>query len=473
MIKVQTYHYLEIFKEYPDLVIPEYQRAYTWDMDKVADLLDDWWAFAREDNYDSLNYYMGTLLFFQNKETKNHEVIDGQQRLTTLALIYYVLKGELLKGQNLSYNQYSSAYNITKNKKYITQRKARLLILDKKGILDRLQFTLIISDSEDNAFSFFDSQNNRGVTLGIDDYLKAYHLRALPEDNQENMATQWEAITFNARKKSQPELDLSHLFYQILFKSRKWKGQKNFPYENKDHVLEEFQKKTHKTPKKETYRLFPSRSNMRYRHLEYDNDDNITLVSKEKALEAIDFPFALRQPLYAGHNFFEYALKYNKIFSLFFSPSENRPTSIENAKVFYDSIYTSDMNIYLRHYMQLCLVAYYDSFGIEFIEKAVQHFDYFIGSLRLGKYYVRSQAVKNSLRDSQNNLLDIIMNAYLPEEIFDFIKSEKGVEKIYTEKKYLKEGKYLNHVVGRYVERVSSFYKKENDDFINRKLWME
>lgn len=475
-IKVSTPFYLEIFKKYPNLVIPEYQRAYTWSVDKVAELLNDWEEFINTEYFEELGYYMGTILLYQNPESKQYEIIDGQQRLTTLALIYYTLYDTLLEGQNVSYNQYVSAYNIAHNQIYLQERKAQLQHLADQMILEKLQFTLIVSDSEDNAFSFFDSQNNRGVSLGVDDYLKAYHLRAMPEVNQASMATKWEAVTFEARKEEQTDLEFSHLFYQILFKSRTWRGQSYFPFENKENVLTEFQKKAIKTNSKGNYRLFPNRSNMRHQELEYKSNNRVILISKEAAGDSIDFPFSLRQPIYEGHNFFEYAFKYNKVFRLFFLKSEGQPKVIEDAMELYIKVYTSDMNLYLRHFMQLCIVAYYDSFGTESIGRAIQHFDYFVGSLRLGKYYVRKQAIKNSLKDTENNLLNVILHAYLPEEVFDFIKNEKSIDEVYSLKRYLNgEGAFLNHVVKRYSERVCDFYGKDIEalDFSKRKLWLK
>ncbi|MDE7135575.1 MAG: DUF262 domain-containing protein, partial [Muribaculaceae bacterium] len=70
--------------------IPSYQRGYRWEKKQVLDLLEDIKSFAKmsvkSDEDDS--YYLQPLVV---KESKAHpgrwEVLDGQQRLTTLRLI--------------------------------------------------------------------------------------------------------------------------------------------------------------------------------------------------------------------------------------------------------------------------------------------------------------------------------------------------------------------------------------------------
>lgn len=240
MIEVNTYRFFELYQDFPNLVIPDYQRAYTWDTSKVEELLSDWEEYLTKNPKQT--YYMGTVLLFNNSEKDNYQIIDGQQRLTTLALLYHQIYGELLAGQNVEYNQAISGFNIAKNLNFAEQSSTRLAELKEANIFDKLEFTIIVSDKIDNAFAFFDSQNNRGVSLGVDDYLKAYHLRALPETLQEQKAKFWEEITYNARKKESYLLDLKHLFNEMLFKIRKWRGQSQFPYPSKTEVLNEFQK---------------------------------------------------------------------------------------------------------------------------------------------------------------------------------------------------------------------------------------
>lgn len=70
--------------------IPIYQRNYSWGILHVSQLVQDIW-----DNVNSGNsYYIGTLVVFNRKKNNSiiYEVIDGQQRLTTLNILLCVLK---------------------------------------------------------------------------------------------------------------------------------------------------------------------------------------------------------------------------------------------------------------------------------------------------------------------------------------------------------------------------------------------
>lgn len=71
------------------LRIPSYQRPYVWPAEDVTKLLDD---IAVAHDADDQHYYIGTLLSAKNPSTnpaagQTHELIDGQQRMTTLMLL--------------------------------------------------------------------------------------------------------------------------------------------------------------------------------------------------------------------------------------------------------------------------------------------------------------------------------------------------------------------------------------------------
>lgn len=74
-------------------LIPDYQRPYAWDAEKECQVLwDDIFTFAIPDNdYSKFQsqideYYLGPIVTFKNTDNQ-FEVIDGQQRLTTLLLL--------------------------------------------------------------------------------------------------------------------------------------------------------------------------------------------------------------------------------------------------------------------------------------------------------------------------------------------------------------------------------------------------
>ena len=74
-----------------DFLIPDYQRPYAWDEEQCQTLWDDIFLFSFPDNnYETFDeneeYFLGSIVTFKNEKGKS-EVIDGQQRLTTLMLI--------------------------------------------------------------------------------------------------------------------------------------------------------------------------------------------------------------------------------------------------------------------------------------------------------------------------------------------------------------------------------------------------
>lgn len=78
--------------KHSDFLIPDYQRPYAWGEDECATLWDDLFTFAFPngdcDDFDSSSdeYFLGPIVTFKNGDGKL-EIIDGQQRLTTIMLL--------------------------------------------------------------------------------------------------------------------------------------------------------------------------------------------------------------------------------------------------------------------------------------------------------------------------------------------------------------------------------------------------
>lgn len=70
--------------------IPHYQRGYRWEDQEVTELLDDLWAFQKDK--DSGDFYCLQPIVLQQNEKGNYDVLDGQQRLTTLYLLLVYLE---------------------------------------------------------------------------------------------------------------------------------------------------------------------------------------------------------------------------------------------------------------------------------------------------------------------------------------------------------------------------------------------
>ncbi len=78
----------EILTENKRYVIPAYQRPYSWTADHASQLLDDLeTSFSNKE----IEYFIGSMICIK-KDENIFEVVDGQQRLTTLSLIITQLK---------------------------------------------------------------------------------------------------------------------------------------------------------------------------------------------------------------------------------------------------------------------------------------------------------------------------------------------------------------------------------------------
>ena len=84
MSKVQEFHIIDrkknIFSD-DQYSIPLYQRDYAWEDKQIEQLIED-----INDVPNNENYYLGSLIVAKQEE-KKYEVVDGQQRLTTLFLL--------------------------------------------------------------------------------------------------------------------------------------------------------------------------------------------------------------------------------------------------------------------------------------------------------------------------------------------------------------------------------------------------
>ncbi|MEI0489759.1 DUF262 domain-containing protein [Brachyspira pulli] len=83
-----------------NFVIPSYQRGYRWEKREVEDLLNDIYEFY-EENKDDKGFYCLQPLVLKKTSDNKYEVIDGQQRLTTIYLILKYLEKEIF---NIEYD---------------------------------------------------------------------------------------------------------------------------------------------------------------------------------------------------------------------------------------------------------------------------------------------------------------------------------------------------------------------------------
>lgn len=80
----------KVFSSDYDFTIPTYQRPYAWEKEQALQLLDDLTEALDRPGEDP--YFLGSIVLVKEQESPKADVIDGQQRLTTLTILLAVLR---------------------------------------------------------------------------------------------------------------------------------------------------------------------------------------------------------------------------------------------------------------------------------------------------------------------------------------------------------------------------------------------
>lgn len=223
------------------LRIPDYQRPYVWEKSNVIQLLSD----IRDSQKAGKSLYrIGSLILHYNDTQGTLDIVDGQQRITTLLLIYKACCARSNKQNiadqclaNLKFNHSESFKHIKENYLYICDWLAKLYNDDFMSlwsyIYNSCEMVQIIVTVLSEAFQMFDTQNGRGKSLEAYNLLKAYHIRAMEQCTKEEKIEcdkRWEAATlYDATPtiKDDPNIDvLKQLFDEQLYRSRVWSRNK-------------------------------------------------------------------------------------------------------------------------------------------------------------------------------------------------------------------------------------------------------
>lgn len=216
------------------LVIPFYQRAYVWSEKMVKIMLED----IDEQRKEGKKYLLGSLIIHieideakqddnknkenddkqQNNKQVKFNIVDGQQRLTTLDL---VLKCELLDKADDSVvlvsernTKYKAKAQETIDAWFSNRNKDEFI----KYLKENIEFVCVFTNSLDDAFIFFDSANAKGVRLKAYDLIKAFHLRAL-EDTCKDKIPHYTRFFENLATRQD---DLNILINLVLKPAREW-----------------------------------------------------------------------------------------------------------------------------------------------------------------------------------------------------------------------------------------------------------
>lgn len=202
-------------------VIPLYQRAYAWEDEEIVQLIDDI-------NDSTGDYYIGSLVVAKVKgREERYEVVDGQQRLTTLYLLLHYLalrggqSGEVRKKLTFSCRQKSNdtleriqdllpdekrladdedrlEQSIMNGIKVIKQKFEMGDGIQKDDFLERLRRVILyrIEVPEHTDLNrYFEIMNTRGEQLEQHDILKAQLMGYLPTSEQEFFSRVWSACS--------------------------------------------------------------------------------------------------------------------------------------------------------------------------------------------------------------------------------------------------------------------------------------
>src|SRR5690242_17080510 len=88
-----TYGIGQLITQKKRLQVPLHQRNYSWGNTEVEQFLEDIFT-AIEDNYS--NYFLGSLVMTKPTDG-SWGILDGQQRLTTVSIVYSCIRLLLLK----------------------------------------------------------------------------------------------------------------------------------------------------------------------------------------------------------------------------------------------------------------------------------------------------------------------------------------------------------------------------------------
>lgn len=471
-VSVQILDFEKLATECTPLILDTYQRPYVWDEDKVTQLLQDFTDFIDNDSLEShRQYYLGTILLHEKNEPaqKQYCVIDGQQRLTTLAILYWLLHDRLPKGIQFTFRSVRSLANVQQVRNTIRNKFDEHPQLQQHfiNLLKHLRFTVIRVTSEDLAFTFFDTQNNRGVPLGSTDLLKAFHLRAIQNHDEQQVehlqslcARKWEQVQqCGERVKQNNNYDFApNLFHYYLWRARNWRGSDVKELESRDDMLNHFGE--HSLPAEVgQVALFSARANVwgKALTLTQNNDLLLTPAIQYASQNALHLPFSLRQPISRGVGFFLFTEKYAQMIqNLLFSKSSD--VEINAIQDFY-RVVVSTLSAYLQSLFQLALLAYVDRLGTHGLLRFSFYLDHRLGALRLSQADIRRETPLKFLRDAKQNLLDVIAQAYVGDEVVNFLKTD-NVDKSYSQNaSYQKNIDMLgSNVQERYIKALAKYY---------------
>lgn len=250
----KEYSLSKIFSKEFDYYIPTYQRPYAWSQEETETLFDDLYDFFIEEKND--NYFLGSIVLIKEDDKPHSDVIDGQQRLTTLTILISVIASRLtgnnknncikyltepgndLEGleplprlhlrqkdqkffnkyiQNLELTelinldseslQNESQQHIRENCDLLLKKLDNVFHKDEKLVTEFCRFILtrcylvaVYTPSQQSAFRVFSVMNSRGLNLMPIDIIKSDIIGQIPEKEQQIYTDKWEDLEVQATR---------------------------------------------------------------------------------------------------------------------------------------------------------------------------------------------------------------------------------------------------------------------------------
>ncbi|SHG68309.1 Protein of unknown function DUF262 [Salegentibacter echinorum] len=402
------------------LSIPEYQRPYVWRKRQLSKLVDDFSKFFNSYELGDPHYYLGSIIIHQTDENLN--IIDGQQRITSLLLLAEIQN--FLSKPKVTYSSPQSIFRIKENIEFLKSKKLPAINWR------LLNVTLVITDNEDDAYTFFETQNTGGVRLSGADIIKSHHLRAIKDKKLlNNKAQNWESNS-NDNTKYVIELLCKARCWNIVF----WE---NFPFYKhkraiKNKVVEKFTENTEKESR-----------NISFIQAEIEKtnfQENIRLTSHLKSL---------RQPLYDGENYIDFLTEYVETYEVLFLKNEDYRIDPR----FYDFrnklISGKDGTIFLKELFEILLLCYVSKFGYKDIyEFSLWTFRYVYSLRVIKKRTVREDTMTSFVKETF--ILDKVFSTYSHREVINILKKYSY--------KFNDENCGDNNVKGRYIRGLGKYF---------------
>lgn len=280
-IKGEAFYLSKVFSSDFQYEIPDYQRPYSWEEEHIKQLFDDLYEFYQRKTDES--YFLGSIVVIKQDNKPKADVVDGQQRLTSLTILFAALASylsgkykesvenylqqpenlaesipsqprlTLRKRDNDFFNKYIQNLELDKLKELNSEHDCKtdaqrniyknalalLNVISEKlsnpeecfkffqFLIQKCCLVIVSTPNQKSAFRIFSVMNNRGLDLLPTDILKADLIGKIT-DKQDEYTKKWEDL--------EQELGRNHfndLFTHIRMINLKNKAQRS--------VLEELQ----------------------------------------------------------------------------------------------------------------------------------------------------------------------------------------------------------------------------------------